>query len=58
VTLLPEEEEDWMDLTLKIKKTVAMNKGKFPTDKKEAAYFANLLIKRAAIITGDSKITE
>ena len=58
VTLLPEEEEDWMELTNKIKKTVAMNKGKFPTDKREAAYFANLLIKRAAIIKGASQKTE
>jgi len=52
VTLLPQEEDDWMELTLKIKKIVAMNKGKFPTDKKEASYFSNLLIKRAAIIKG------
>jgi superfamily II DNA or RNA helicase len=58
VTLLPKEEEDWMELTQKIKKTVAMNKGKFPTDKKEAAFFANLLIKRAAIIKGASQKTE
>ena len=54
VTLLPDEEEDYMALTIKIKKTVAMNKGKFPTDKKEAAFFQNLLIKRAAIIKGAS----
>jgi superfamily II DNA or RNA helicase len=54
VTLLPEEEEDYIALTIKIKKTVAMNKGKFPTDKKEAAFFQNLLIKRAAIIKGAS----
>jgi superfamily II DNA or RNA helicase len=58
VTLLPEEEEDWMELTQRIKKAVAMNKGKFPTDKKEAAIFANLLIKRAAIIKGASQKTE
>ena len=58
VTLLPEEEEDWMELTLKIKKTVAMNKGKFPTDKTEAAFFQNLLIKRAAIIKGAAQKTE
>ena len=58
VTLLPEEEEDWMELTLKIKKTVAMNKGKFPTDKAEAAFFQNLLIKRAAIIKGAAQKTE
>lgn len=50
VTLLPAEEEDWMDLTLRIKKIIAINKGNFPTDKKEAALFSNLLIKRAAII--------
>ena len=55
VTLLPEEEEDYTELTIKIKKTVAMNKGKFPTDKKEAAFFQNLLIKRAAIIKGASQ---
>ena len=54
VTLLPEEEEDYIALTIKMKKTVAMNKGKFPTDKKEAAFFQNLLIKRAAIIKGAS----
>lgn len=58
VTLNPEEEEDWIALTLKIKKTVAMNKGKFPTNKKEAAYFANLLIRRAAILKGASQKTE
>jgi len=58
VSLLPEEEEDWMELTLKIKKTIAMNKGKFPTDKAEAAFFQNLLIKRAAIIKGASQKTE
>lgn len=58
VTLLPEEEEDWMELTLKIKKIVAMNKGKFPTDKKEAAHFANLLIKRAAITKGAAQKTD
>jgi superfamily II DNA or RNA helicase len=50
VTLLPQEEEDWMELTQKIKKIVAMNRGKLPTDKKEAFYFANLLIRRSAII--------
>ena len=55
VTLLPEEEEHYTELTIKIKKTVAMNKGKFPTDKKEAAFFQNLLIKRAAIIKGASQ---
>ena len=58
VTLLPEEEEDYLELTIKIKKTVAMNKGKFPTDKREAAFFQNLLIKRAAIIKGASQKSE
>jgi superfamily II DNA or RNA helicase len=52
VKLIPQEQEDWYELTQKIKKIVAMNKGKFPTEKKEAAYFANLLIKRAAIVKG------
>jgi len=58
VTLLPEEEEDWLDLSLKIKKVVAMNKGKFPTSKTESAYFKTLLIKRAAIIKSASQKTE
>jgi superfamily II DNA or RNA helicase len=35
-----------------------MNKGKFPTDKTEAAFFQNLLIKRAAIIKGAAQKTE
>lgn len=58
VTLLPAEEENWMELTLKIKKIVAMNKGKLPTDKRESSYFSNLLIKRAAIIKGAAQKTE
>jgi len=58
VTLLPEEEEDWLDLSLKIKKVVAMNKGKFPASKTESAYFKTLLIKRAAIIKSASQKTE
>jgi superfamily II DNA or RNA helicase len=55
VTLLPEEEEDWNDLSLKIKKIVAINKGKFPTNKNESTHFKTLLIKRAAIIKSASQ---
>jgi superfamily II DNA or RNA helicase len=58
VTLLPEEEEDWNDLSLKIKKIVAINKGKFPTNKNESTYFKTLLIKRAAIIKSASQKIE
>lgn len=58
VTLLPEEEEDWKDLSLKIKKIVAINNGKFPTQKNESAYFKTLLIKRAAIIKSASQKIE
>ena len=52
VQLIPQEQEDWYELTQKITKIVAMNKGKFPTEKREAAFFSNLLIKRAAIVKG------
>lgn len=52
VKLIPQEQEDWLNLTQRIKKIVAMNKGKFPIEKKEAAFFANLLIKRASIVKG------
>jgi len=52
VHLLPEEEEDWLSLSTKIKKIYAMNKGKPPVDRQEAAYLANLMIKRASIIKG------
>lgn len=55
VTLLPEEEEDWNDLSQKIKKIVAINKGKFPTNKNESTYFKTLLIKRASIIKSASQ---
>ena len=58
VTLLPEEEEDWNDLSLKIKKIVAINKGKFPTNKNESNYFKTLLIKRASIIKSASQKVE
>jgi len=52
IKLIPQEQEDWNELTQKIKKIVAMHKGKFPTEKREASYFANLLIKRASIVKG------
>jgi superfamily II DNA or RNA helicase len=55
VVLTVEEEEDWMDLTKKIKKILAINKGKFPSDKKELANLKILLIKRAAILKGASQ---
>lgn len=55
VTLTPAEEEDWNEITVKINKIVAINKGKFPTDKKEAAFFQRLLIKRAAIMKSASQ---
>lgn len=58
VTLLPEEEEVWNDLSLKIKKIVAINKGKFPTNKNESNNFKTLLIKRASIIKSASQKVE
>lgn len=58
VTLLPEEEENWNDLSLKIKRMVAINKGKFPTNKNESTHFKTLLIKRASIIKSASQKIE
>jgi superfamily II DNA or RNA helicase len=55
---LPEEEEVWNDLSLKIKKIVAINKGKFPTNKNESNNFKTLLIKRASIIKSASQKVE